>query len=181
MAKKNVSSLSWNDRLALIKHYNPSDSAICSALGVSTDELQTARDLENAGTFMPTPDLDVDAYSKLFGDSSIVAPKTEAKTESFVKPTSTGSGQPPATATKKVATPKKRGRKGDKIEKAFLSIPTTPVSAEQYAQDNGISLHVLRQVKRFTEKKPEVFKELGNVHVKKDKKSKTLMVWQEKK
>ena len=84
MAKK-PSSLSWNDRLALIKAYTPSDSVICNSLGVSQDELNTARDLESAGTFVATADLDVDSYGELFGDDSIVAPAKTAP-ESIVKP-----------------------------------------------------------------------------------------------
>lgn len=169
MAKK-PSSLSWNDRLALIKAYSPSDSVICSSLGVSQDELNTARDLETAGTFVPTADLDVESYGELFGDESIVAPAKSAP-ESIVKPGD--SDKPAATATKITAAPKKRGRKGDNIAKAFANIPSTPTSAEGFASTHAVSLAVLRQSKRFDKTG------LGTVRVKKDKGTKELMIWRE--
>jgi hypothetical protein len=169
MAKK-PSSLSWNDRLALIKAYNPSDTTICNALGVTQDELNTARDLEIAGTFVATPDIDVESYGELFGDESIVAPGKSAP-ESIVKPTDAGA--PAATATKKTTAPKKRGRKGENIAKAFSAIPTTPTSAEAFASTHSVSLAVLRQSKRFDRTG------LGTVRVKKDKATKELMIWRE--
>jgi hypothetical protein len=168
MAKK-PSSLSWNDRLALIKAYNPSDSAICSALGVTQDELTTARDLEKAGTFVATADIDVESYSDLFGDESITVERADG-VESIVRPES---DLPPVTATKKTPEPKKRGRKGDKIAKAFVAIPASPTSAEGFASEHGVSLAVLRQSKRFDRTG------LGTVRVKKDKASKELMIWRE--
>lgn len=169
MAKK-PSSLSWNDRLALIKAYSPSDSVICSSLGVSQDELNTARDLETAGTFIPTADIDVESYGELSGDDTIVTPGKSAP-ESIVKPGD--SNKPAVTATKKTTAPKKRGRKGDNIAKAFTAIPTTPTSAEGFASTHAVSLAVLRQSKRFDRTG------LGTVRVKKDKTSKELMIWRE--
>ena len=169
MAKK-PSSLSWNDRLALIKAYTPSDSVICNSLGVSQDELNTARDLETAGTFVPTADLDVESYGELFGDETIVAPG-KSTPESIVKPGD--SSKPAVSATKKTTAPKKRGRKGDNIPKAFTAIPTAPTSAEGFASTHAVSLAVLRQSKRFDRTG------LGTVRVKKDKTSKELMIWRE--
>ena len=65
---------------------------------------------------------------------------------------------------------KKRGRKGNKIELAFLGIPLRPTDAIAYASAHGISLHVLRQAKRFD-------CEGGLVMVKKAKATKQLNVW----
>ena len=169
MSKK-PSSLSWNDRLALIRAYSPSDATICNSLGVTADELQTARDLEKAGTFVATADLDVESYSELFGDETIVGVKGGAP-ESIVK--TTESDLPPVTATKKTTAPKKRGRKGEKIAKAFVAIPANPTSADSFASTHGVSLAVLRQSKRFDRTG------LGTVRVKKDKTSKELMIWRE--
>ena len=162
---KPTKSLSWNDRLALINAYKPSDSAVCSAFGVSSDELQTARDLEQAGTFSPTKDLDVASYSQVFG-----APTGAAVMGGVVKPKAS---QPAATATKKVVAPKKRGRKGSNIKTAFSAVPSTPVTATDFAKSHNVSIAVLRQGLRFDTTG------LGKVRVKKDKTTKNLMIWRE--
>ena len=162
-------SLSWSDRLALIKAYKPSDATILRALSITQDELNTARDMEANGHFVATQDLDVAAYSELFSDDSIVAPKASAGTTSISKP------QPPATATKVVPVPKKRGRKGDNILKAFSAIPETPTGAIPFATQHSVSLAVLRQAKRFDRTTSD-----GTVRVKKDKATKELMIWREK-
>lgn len=165
-------SLSWSDRLALIKAYNPSDATICRALSITPDELSTARDMEANGHFVATKDLDVSAYSDLFQDESISVPNTSiGGATSISRPTSV---QPPATATKVIAAPKKRGRKGDNILKAFTAIPTTPTGAIPFAADHSVSLAVLRQAKRFDRTVGA-----GTVRVKKDKTTKELMIWRE--
>ena len=164
-------SLSWNDRLALINAYKPSDAVICSALSITQDELHTARGMEANGHFVATKDLDVSAYSDLFKEDSISVPKTSiGGTDSVSIPTSS---QPPATATKTVALPKKRGRKGDNILKAFSAIPETPTGALPFASEHAVSLAVLRQALRFDKT------DLGKVRVKKDKTTKELMIWRE--
>lgn len=164
-------SLSWNDRLALINAYKPSDAVICSALSITQDELHTARGMEANGHFVATKDLDVSAYSDLFKEDSISVPKTSIDgTDSISVPTSS---QPPATATKTVTLPKKRGRKGDNILKAFSAIPETPTGALPFATQHSVSLAVLRQALRFDKT------DLGKVRVKKDKISKELMIWRE--
>ncbi len=165
-------SLSWNDRLALISAYKPSDTAICNALGITQDELHTARELEANGHFVATKDLDVSAYSNLFVEDSISTPRnSNTGSESISKPTSTI--QPPETATKKVIAPKKRGRKGDNILRAFSAIPETPTGAIPFATQHSVSLAVLRQALRFDKT------DLGKVRVKKDKTTKELMIWRE--
>lgn len=176
--------LSWNDRFALIDAYKPSDDAICSAFSVSSDELATARELRSSGTFTANEKFNVADYSDVF---TISASKSvnrkepsvdnKARTSSVTKikkldNTSPGKAE---SATKKTVLPKKRGRKGDKIVKAFAAIPTTPVSVEDFAKDHNVSVAVLRQNKRF-DKSPE----LGAIQVKKDKESKRLMIWRDK-
>lgn len=164
-------SLSWSDRLALINAYKPSDAAICSALSITPDELNTARDMEANGHFVATKDLDVAAYSNLFVEDSISAPSSSSVgSESISKPTTS---LPPQTATKVVVAPKKRGRKGDNILRAFSAIPSNPTGALPFASQHNVSLAVLRQAKRFDRT------DLGTVRVKKDKATKELMIWRE--
>jgi hypothetical protein len=159
-------TFNWNDRLALIDHYKPTDEQACSTFGVTTEELKTAREMRTAGAFRASTTIDVNSYSNLFSGG-----KTERPSATSVKkPKATK----PITATKTIKEPQKRGRKGDKIAKAFASIPNTPTPIEQYANTSGVSVAVLRQSKRF-DKSPE----LGNVCVKKDKETKNLMIWRE--
>jgi len=79
----------------------------------------------------------------------------------------------PETATR---VQKKRGRKGDKIAKAFLNIPSTPVNFEEYATKCQVSPNVLRQIKRHDQ-----YKDSGKVFVRKNKELKTMMIWREPK
>lgn len=77
----------------------------------------------------------------------------------------------PVTSTKVV---KQRGRKGDKVKNAFRAIPTEPVSIDTFTQEHNVSVHCLKQSKRFdTTGLP------GKVHVKKDKTSGVTMIWRE--
>jgi len=85
----------------------------------------------------------------------------------------TTSGEP-QTATKTPRVLKKRGRKGDKIAKAFLEVPTTPVDFEQYATSHGVSTNVLRQIKRH-----DRYPEKGKVFVRKNKATKKMEIWRE--
>lgn len=176
MSTKSIKAMSWNDRLALLDHYKPSEGLACSALGVTADELATAREMQASGTFTPTPNLDVGAYASLFpadkpatisGATSTKAPKRDSGTTSIA-------ADKPATATKPIKAPKKRGRKGDKIVNAFGAIPANPTPAEDFATKHSVSLAVLRQSKRF-----DPTPDKGPVRVKKDKESKTLMIWRE--
>ncbi len=78
----------------------------------------------------------------------------------------------PQTATQAIRLPKKRGRKGNKIVKAFEDIPRDAVNFEDYARDHGVSPKVLRQIKRH-----DKFTELGKVFVRKNKQTQTMMIW----
>ena len=168
MSKK---QLNWNQRLALIEHYKPSDEKACSVFGVSQGELDTARQLQTSGSFPAITNMDFDAYSELFADS--------ASATSIKKPTEStpSTSTPPLTATKRTSPPKKRGRKGDKIKNAFVAIPGTATPAETFATSHNVSLAVLRQSKRF-----DTNPELGDVRVKKvvqDDGNKVLCIWRE--
>lgn len=170
-------SLSWNDRLAIIDHYNPKDSEVIAVMGVTQDELDTARDMRNSGIMKPTPDLDLESYASMFGgdNKSVTKPaKKTAATTTSTKTTKAKKTTTPQTANKPVKVPKKRGRKGDKISVAFNAIPTTATPVEKFAQDNNVSVAVLRQSKRF-----DPAPHLGNVKVKKNKTTKVLEIWRE--
>lgn len=176
MSKKPV-LLSWNDRFALIDAYKPSDLAICAAFKLSPAELRTAVSLRNAGTFAPNKNLDVSKYTNVFQmDEDVTLGEETVKTitatvHSF-----------PESATKRTITkiPQKRGRKGSKITDALLAVPTSPVSVETFTKEHDVSVAVLRQAKRFIEKlSPDQVAKIGNVVVKQDKNTKTLMIWRE--
>lgn len=171
-------TMSWNDRFALLDHYEPSDATACDAFGVTQDELTTARDMRVAGAFTATPDIDVNSYSKMFASAEQPVAKVSTKSTRRGGATSTTKTKTtsvkPVTATKKVKEPKKRGRKGDNIAKAFAAIPTSPTPVEAFATTHGVSIAVLRQSKRFDKTEGG-----GTVRVKKDKESKALMIWRE--
>lgn len=187
-------TLTWSDKFALINHFEPTDDQILEAFGGTADELAAARELAASGTITPAEDIDYDAYSHIFNPSASAASgaiglsgdgksttETKAVTKSPASKKEKGTmtstkkpGERAETATKKTSTPKKRGRKGDKIANAFKAIPKTPTEAEKFATDYSVSLAVLRQSKRF-DRSPE----LGKVRVKKDKATKQLMIWRE--
>ena len=171
MKKTNVASMGWTERFALIDRYSPSTKQICSAFGVSNDELHTAQEMRTAGNFGGSVDLNVDEYNDLFPavkETATVSKTGSATTHTNPKTTKTA---PPATATKKM---KKRGRQGDKIAQAFLAVPSIPVAVDAFAAQQGVSLPVLRQSKRFDKSGLT-----GAVKVKKDKATKVLMIWRE--
>lgn len=164
---KKASNLSWPDRLALVNAHTPTDTKACEVLGVSNDELRTARELEKAGSIIASTDLDTDTYASLFEDS-IKNPRTKPSQQSITR--GDAGSQRPLSATKVVREPKKRGRKGDNIAKAFAAIPTTPTNVETFAAAHGVSVAVLRQSKRFDTTGT------GTVTVKKDKDSGELRI-----
>lgn len=174
-------TMSWADRFALIDHYQPSDEAILKTFSLTPDELSTVRQMRAAGTFAANPNLDVVKYANVFSNtttptvvatsSSTVSPKNKGTTTVYTKP---------ETASKKLKEPQKRGRKGDKIQTALTSVPTTPVPVETFMSQHGVSLAVLRQSKRFLEKLDAATQAtIGKINVRQDKVSKTLMIWRE--
>ena len=184
---KKVPMMSWNDRFALIDAYHPSNTAICTVFNLSPNELKTAQALRNAGTFAPNRQLDTSKFVDLFPDMIdeivvavpkqpvyVTQPRVSAKTVHTVTP--------PETATKKIVVkaPQKRGRKGDKITQALLSVTNEPIIVDSFIRDHGVSLAVLRQSKRFIEHmSSEDVQKIGRIVVKQNKETKVLMIWRE--
>jgi hypothetical protein len=133
------SKLGWGDRLALIDKYDASIEQASVAFGVPVEEIETARDLRNStgGANMPVS-IDLNDYDNPFTEVSGAT--------SIRRP---GTRKPAETATVVTPEPKKRGRKGTKINAAFAAIGTEPVDAEEFAAKHNVSLNVLRQAKRF--------------------------------
>lgn len=173
MAQKTY-NFSWADRFALLDHYSPSDETACEVLGVTADELSTAKQLRAAGTFAPNKKLNVAEYNHLFAAQPVnVAPAVQPPVMTQTVHTK------PQTATKRsVATPKKRGRKGEKIQHALLAVPSSPVPIETFMADHDVSLAVLRQAKRFAKVHGAEFEaKVGTINVRKDKATNQLMIW----
>ncbi len=146
----NLKSLGWGERFAVIEALNPTDEQIEGALGIDADELATARELLASGTFTLPDSINAKPYAKVFADIAVAT--TEVDTTETKKPArakSTRTRTPAVTATKVVPTPKKRGRKGTKIQVAFAAVSTTPVAAADFASTHSVSLNVLKQAKRF--------------------------------
>ena len=170
-----TTTLSWQDRFALMQHYNPTDEQVCTAFGLTPAELDTARHLLASGMFKASTKLDVTQYAGVFtGDTSMLAPSTSPKvgrSTTFTRPES---------ATRAPRIPQKRGRKGDKIQQALMAVPTVQVPVETFMLEHGVSLAVLRQSKRFLQKlDPAVVKQIGRINVRQDKGSRQLMIWRE--
>ncbi|TFH10737.1 MAG: hypothetical protein E4H14_01975 [Candidatus Thorarchaeota archaeon] len=180
--------MSWNDRFALINHYQPTDAVICKAFNVEPDELATARQLLAAGSFGVNSQLDVKKYDDIFavpaGNTVPVSTAPAKVATPATKPTGKKGGATvhvkPESATKKAKLPQKRGRKGDKISRALQAVTSTPVAVDSFIKQYGVSLAVLRQSKRFLEKMDNnVAKKIGKINVRQDKNSKQLMIWRE--
>lgn len=154
-------SLSKNDWEALRVHKGWDDPTFGKNAGLSANEVAAHHSMVANGMIIATPNLDFASYEKQFSTPS-------TGVTSIVKP--------PQTATKPTKIPAKRGRKGDNVVKAFAAIPSTPIDVNKFAAEQGVSLHVLRQSKRF-DPNPD----LGKVRVAKDKTTKTLMISRVKK
>ncbi len=167
MSKLNT-GLGWGERLAIMEHFSLDDKTAMSAMNVTRDEIFTARELAEAGTIAIANEIDFDQYA-----DELSVSKSSAKSNSATSTSKPGdTGPAPVTATKPIRTPKKRGRKGDKIKNAFQAIPSDPTDANVYINEHGISMNVLRQSKRFDKSGTP-----GVVHVRKDKDTGNLMVW----
>ena len=147
-------SLSANDLEAFRQEKNWTPEEFGAATGKDKNSVQAHIGMVNSGMIIATPNLDFASYDKQF--SNISGATSIAK---------------PQTATKPIPAVKKRGRKGDAVVKAFTAIPTTPTDVNKFAADQGVSLHVLRQSKRF-----DTNPGLGKVRVAKDKTTKVLMI-----
>ena len=157
-----LSELSWGQKFALIDAYKLTDEVACSKMGVTPNELKTAKKLLSEKTFSVDTSFDSSRYAEAFNpDAKPVKKSTGSTTHKANSATSTSTDAP-----------KKRGRKGDKITKAFQSISATPLAVDSFIRDHNISLAVLRQSKRFDKSGLA-----GTVHVK--KREGALMVWRE--
>jgi len=177
MAKTMVHS--WNDRFALIDHYKPTSEQVCSVFGVTQSEYETANSMRNTHFDPKVSTIDVNRYAGLFAGERPTATKKTTTTTHTRATTTTSEIDRPETATRKsaiVKAPQKRGRKGDKITKALMSVNATPQAVDEFMKTHGISLAVLRQAKRFAAK-IEGFE--GEVKVKQDKATKKLMIWRQ--
>ena len=152
MASNSLTKGEWE---ALRKYHEWDDPTFGAVSGQDANQVAAHHAMVKHGMIVATPNLDYAAYDKRFR----MPTKGVA---SFAKP---------QTATKVTKTPAKRGRKGENVVKAFAAIPTTPVDVDTFAKEQGVSLHVLRQSKRF-DSNPS----LGKVRVAKDKATKKLMI-----
>lgn len=148
-----VNDLTWGQRFAIIKRYNLTDEQASEKLGVTVQEINTARGLIEKGIFQIDDSMNVEPYGILFGYVDLNKPKINIDKSSQ----------------------KRRGRKGTKIVECFQNIPETPIPAEEHLKKYNVSLPVLRQHKRFDKTGLP-----GTVVVKKDKNTGILMVWREK-
>lgn len=143
------SSLSWADRLVLIEKYELTAVEACNAFGVSDRELINAKHLQSRGIFAPT-DINTEIYSAYFG--KMRSGDAEMASAKIYKP---------------------KGARPSKITQAFEAIGATAQPVETIVEQFGVSLAVLRQSKRFDKTG------VGQVHIRKDKDTGTLMVWRE--
>ena len=148
-------SLSANDYEAFRNKFGWTAEEFAAKSGKPMNEVQAHISMAASGMIIATPNLDFKSYEKQFG-------KTSTDVTSITKP---------QTATAPTSVKLKRGRKGDSVVKAFSAIPTTPTDVNKFAANQGVSLHVLRQSKRF-DPNPS----LGKVRVAKDKNTKVLMI-----
>lgn len=178
--------LSWDDRFALIAHYNPTEDAVCKTFNLTPDEYETARTLLTAGTFTTSKTFDAVKYNNPFTMNLTSTKKEVTGTvipvikKSIKAKSSATTYTKPETATKKLKEPQKRGRKGNKIQNALLAVPMVQTPVDGFTKEYGVSLAVLRQSKRFISKMDlTVQQSIGTVKVRQDKDTKVLMIWRE--
>ena len=123
MSKKVFKKLSVADRNAVIIGLNLDDSVAAKELGITTEEVTTARKDVAA-----TSDFDVSPFAA-----------------HFQKPTTGDSGS----ATTVARPTKKRGPQGSRIVDAFAAVTGTPVPLATFATKHHVSENCLRQPKRF--------------------------------
>jgi nickel-dependent lactate racemase len=155
-----MSSMSWNDRFALIDYYKPTDEQVIKTMSVSAAELATARELRRMKVFIPNHSFDVERFGNPF-DGSRNAVVNNNITKDI----------PRKNVSCIVREERKRGRKGNKIATAFANIPHVPTSIEDFSKRHGVSIPVLRQSRRFG---PEMAEK---IHVRKDKNTGVVMIW----
>lgn len=84
---------------------------------------------------------------------------------------------PPETASPPKRKLQKRGRKTTAVADALRKVPSTPVDAELFATECGVSLASLRQVKRFTSAHPDGVVLRDSIKFKTDKATNKVFIW----
>lgn len=143
------STLSWADKLVLVKTFGLDETEACTAFGVTKQELDVAKNLEQRGVFRPNDSLNTEIYSDFF--SKLRSGELDHLQKTF----------------------KPKGTRPSKIAMAFDSITDKPQAVNEIIEKYGVSLAVLRQSKRFDKGNS------GQIHIRKDKVSNELMVWRE--
>lgn len=144
------STLSWGDRLTLIKEYQLVPTEACTAFGINEGQLRSAIKLRDRGIFDTNESLNTELYRDYF---------TKLRNGEFEN-------------SSKVFRPKTS--RPSKIVDAFKSITETPQPVESIIDRFGISLAVLRQSKRFDKSETP-----GMIRIRKDKNSGQIMVWRD--
>lgn len=143
------SSLSWADKLVLMSKYSLTPQEAAVAFGVTDREITNAQQLQSRGIFAPS-DLNTEIYSSYFG--KLRSGEIDVSPQKTYKP---------------------KGARPSKITQAFEAITSAPQLVDKIVEEYGVSLAVLRQSKRFDKTGS------GQVHIRKDKDTGSLMVWRE--
>ena len=167
-----MQNLSWNQRFAIIDHFELNDQQACAAFGITEPELSMAQKLrESANLWEPDTSLDFSRYEELI---KVVKPEA-------LKPSKSATQKPKNDTTEKAneATPR-RGRKTHKIKDAYEAVPFEPVPVDEFRKQYDVSLSVLRRHKDF-----DHLKEKGQVNVRKtylnrNDEEKVLCIWRER-
>lgn len=145
------STLSWADRLTLIREYQLQPTEACTAFGVNEGQLKAAIKLQSRGIFDTNDSLNPEVFREYF---------TKLRSGEFT-------GNSTKTFRPKTSRP-------SKIVDAFKSITEAPQPVDEVISRFGISLAVLRQSKRFDKSDTP-----GTIRIRKDKDSGQMMVWRD--
>lgn len=157
-----IANLSWGQRLAIIEGNKVSDADASKVFGVSTAEIETARESVDV-----EENFDTKPFATLFS----------AKKPAKSKQTNATDG----TTTSGTVVKKKPGNPGNKVKTAFHAVTTTPVPLEEFAKKHGVSINVLVQKKRFTtDKDNNVLPEFAGKEFKINKHDGVRSIWFEK-
>lgn len=151
----NLQHLTWEQRFAIVQMVKPNATTVEISIVFGVPLLEAVRAVKNFKEGKLRPDLDMDTYpyKDIFGNIEI-----------------------PAVHETKPAKPTR-----NKIVTAFMRIPVgIRTNAAEFCSENGISIHCLRQSKRFLEHVPEDIKrQIGTIIVRTNKDTKELLVWRE--
>jgi hypothetical protein len=185
----------WSHRLTIIRACDLDLSKpqvvqkVCDVFNIQPDHVDALQNMEASGDWTIDPEFDTSPYVHHFAGANdlpalaipsaeAVAQPTPSQQPAVARPSAKPAmkkdptAQPPASASRTPRAPKKRGRKGSKIQKAFQAVPAEPTDAEAFAKKHQVSMAVLRQSKRFDKDG------VGAVRVKQND-DKVLMIWRE--